>query len=174
MKTQLIREFNSFLDGIASNDPAAKLKRRRSLNDTGQNWFVTFVPSLWGRSRKTDGVHWGLIHRYDKSTDSHFLRLSLGVESPLAPSHIELFKKAVLETAIENQAIPGGFETWPNAGIRKGTKLLEAHPIPVVAGASETALEAYVKTHEFNAIVGEHIRQFYKAGHFVDELDFVS
>ena len=138
-----------------------------------KNWFVCFIPHKWGLIKTgLFGIHFGFAYRKERRTNLEYVRLHVGVESPLKTEHKEQFKEDVVNELERRNISLLGFDTYPNAGIRKGGKLLEADFIPLNEGSWEIALKKYLELEEFIDTVSRIIKEYNKLGRFKEILEF--
>lgn len=136
--------------------------------DVPGNWFICFVPAVWGRWKTNYGVHFDLIYARPKNKLPGRFRLAIGVESPLNEHHRQAFKEEVI-SRVKTKAINySGFTLTA----QKRKKLLEADPIPFDSDSWRIVLERYVALHPVVDIIGEVIREYSDRGAFDSLIEF--
>ena len=141
--------------------------------DNPSNWFIMFAPMEWGKFRHGfSGIHYTFAYRQER-TGHEYVRLSVGVEKPLKPEYKQNFKIDVLDL-IKSKGLhlPDEFNFWPEAGVRKGTKLLETR-VPLNGDAYKNVFTRYASLEKFNNIVAELIKRYDKEDKFTEKLTFL-
>jgi len=131
--------------------------------DKPSNWFICFVPTVWGRCETNYGVHFDLI--YTRAKDEHqedYFRLTIGVENPLKEQYKQSFKKEVI-SKIETKAISCSGFTLSDQNRKK---LLEVAPIPISSESWRIILDKYIFLRPVVNIIGEVIREYSDQGKF--------
>jgi len=142
-----------------------------SLDNPG-NWFIMFAPMEWGRFiHGFSGIHYTFAYRQERN-GSEYVRLSLGVEKPLKSEFKKDFKIDVI-SLIKSKGLhfTEQFDLWPDAGVQKGTKLLETRT-PLNENAWKEIFDRYLSLDTFNDLVGEVIRRYNIEGKFTEKLSF--
>jgi hypothetical protein len=134
------------------------------------NWFICFVPSSWGRWRGgTYGVHFDFVYARARQGLPQRFRLAVGVESPLRRERWQKFKEDVIDRARARGIDQTGFVLRA----KERTKLLEADPIPFDGQAWRATMERYAALEPVIAIIADLINEYYRAGAFAVDMEFV-
>jgi len=135
-------------------------------------WFFGFYPPGWEKSAITIsgkrlgfGVAFALIYYFDRRSAKEYVRLSVGVESPLKDNYKILFKDEVIKEFQLLRKDFSEFEFWPNAGVHRSGKLFEIK-IPLNSNTWLEALEYYKRLGPFIDIVSKKILDFRQKGYF--------
>ncbi len=166
------RQRNIFFDELikVDNDVIVKLKWK-DLSPYNiskrKNWFTGFVPKSWIVKRKgLFGIHFAFAYQRKRKLGAEFVRLHVGVEKPLKDKFKTQFKEEIVEEIKNRNINLKAFDIYPNAGVHKGKKLLEAKPIPLNNKSWEMALNEYLKLNEFIGLVSTVIKKYYRLGCF--------
>lgn len=135
-------------------------------------WFFAFYPPGWEKSTITIagkrlgfGVQFAFIYYFDRRSAKEYVRLAVGVESPLKDNYKTLFKDEVVREFQSFKKDFSEFEFWPNAGVHRGGKLFEIK-IPLSSNTWLEALECYKRLGPFINIVSNKILDFRQKGYF--------
>ena len=119
-----------------------------------QCWSFWFYPDNWEiSSAQFSGVQFAFIYFFDRKTQAEYVRLSVGVESPVTDEHKKQFKDEVVKGLPQREINLSEFDLWPNAGVTKNrVKLLEVK-FPLDNDCWKKAIEYYKRLDGFVSIV---------------------
>jgi hypothetical protein len=130
--------------------------RGKFKEDQPGNWFICFVPAVWGRWKTNYGVHFDFIYARSGIKLPERFRLAIGVESPLSDKYRLPFKEEVISRIGARSISNLGFTL--KAQNRK--KLLEVDPIPFSAESWRVALDRYIALRPVIDVIGEVSREY--------------
>lgn len=168
---------DAFIEALKDYD--ANIKFEFNWKDLNQNhikkklyWFFIFYPPGWEKSTFTIsgkrlgfGVYFAFIYYFQRRKSEEYARLSVGVESPLKNGFKNQFKGEVIKELKSLKEDFSEFELWPNAGIHRGSKLLDIK-MPLNSNTWKQAMEYYKRLNPFIPLVSKKIREFRENGYF--------
>jgi hypothetical protein len=159
-----------FAEALHEYDPSIwfPLLRGGFKEDQPGNWFICFVPSVWGRWKTNYGVHFDFIYARPSSKLPERFRLAIGVESPLDKQHRQTFKEEVISRINARSISHSGFVLV--AQDRK--KLLEVDPIPFGPESWRIALDRYIALRPVVHVIGEVSKEYLDSGAFDCPIEF--
>jgi hypothetical protein len=159
-----------FINALRAHDPNTWFPplRGKFEKDVPSNWFICFVPAVWGCWKGNYGVHFDLIYARSSTRLPERFRLAIGVENPLNEQHRQAFKEEVISRVNAKVIMHSGFILKA----QKGKKLLETDPIPFNSESWQIALNKYFTLDSVVNVIGEVIREYSDRGAFDCAIQF--
>jgi hypothetical protein len=166
-----------FIKALKEYDPNAVIELNwKKLNLANirerKNWFFVFYPPGWHQStytqsgsRKGFGIYFSLCYLRDKTSGKEFARFYAGAESPVKDVHKGKVKAELAAEFKPHIQRLGNIELWPNAGMKKGGKILE-YKIPLDNEAELKAVEIYKQLAPSISLIAEKIKSYKDNGYF--------
>lgn len=173
------KQKNLFIEKLLDYNPDIEITMNwNELSETNikkrTNWFVCFIPKQWGKPKNGFGIHFGFIHQRDRNSTNEFIRLTVGVEKPLDPEFNEKFKSEIREEILNAKINISNIAIYPNAGYRKGGKLVEIERVPLNEDSYKILFNNYKNLNEVIAIISSKIKEYYSKDRFMGKLEFTA
>jgi hypothetical protein len=169
--TLFLDQQDRFINALRAYDPTVwfpPLRGKFSEDVIGKNWFICFVPAVWGRWKTNYGVHFDLIYARPGTELPQRFRLAIGVESPLNEHQRQAFKEDVISRVNAKEINRVGFTLTA----QNKKKLLEADPIPLGSEAWRMVLDKYIALHPVVDVIGEVVKEYSDRGAFDCAIEF--
>jgi len=163
-------QIDRFIEALKEYDNKVWYPRPRGKfeENNNNNWFICFVPEVWGHWKANYGVHFTLKYALTKNNLTACFKLTIGVEKPLREQFKQAFKEEVISRFIAKKINLSGFAL--EAKNRK--KLLELNPITFGPDSWRIALDRYIDLQPIVKIIGEVSREYSDKGAFDTQMKF--
>ena len=168
-----------FIKELRKHDPHIEIlmnwdELSESNIDRRKNWFICFIPKQWGKPKNGFGIHFGFVYRKDRDSSSEFVRLTVGAEKPLDPHFNHQFKCEIVEELQKAEIDLTNLALYPNAGVRKGAKLIEINPVPLDENSYKLVINEYKNLSEVINVISAKIEEYYNKDRFMGKLEWTA